>query len=136
MLAMDGADVVGGTGEGAVFRLSVDAGGNVTLTQYAQIDHLPESLDSSNDNASVSLASGVITLSATATVTDFDHDEASGTLTADLGGNISFDDDIPSVNVAVVVDGGIHADDTGRADHRCGARHGHGELRSRLPRRR
>ena len=100
-------DVVGGTGEGAVFRLSVDAGGNVTLTQYAQIDHLPESLDSSNDNASVSLARGMITLSATATVTDFDHDQASGTVTADLGGNIRFDDDVPSVNVAVVVDGGI-----------------------------
>ena len=28
-------------------------------------------------------------------------------MTADLGGNISFDDDVPSVNVAVVVDGGI-----------------------------
>ena len=74
MLAMDGADVVGSTAEGAVFRLSVDANGNVTLTQYAQIDHLPEDADASNDNASVSLASGVITLSATATVTDFDHD--------------------------------------------------------------
>ena len=100
-------DVVGSTGEGAVFRLSVDADGNVTLTQFAQIDHLPESLDASNDNASVSLASGVITLSATATATDFDHDQATQTVTADLGGIISFDDDVPSVNVAVVVDGGI-----------------------------
>ena len=70
--------------------------GHVTLTQYQHIDHLPEDVDSVNDNASVTLANGVLLLSATATATDFDNDQATQTVTADLGGNISFDDDVSS----------------------------------------
>ena len=56
-----------GNGEGAVFRLVVDTGGNVTLTQYQQIDHLPEDLDGFNDNTNLALANGASLLSATAT---------------------------------------------------------------------
>jgi large repetitive protein len=106
-LSMDGSDVLGSTAAGAVFRISVDASGTVTLTQYAQIDHLPEDLDASNDNANIALASGLVTLSATATTSDFDNDTATATVSADLGGNIAFDDDVPSVSAAAVADGGI-----------------------------
>ncbi len=46
-------------------------------------------------------------LSATATVTDGDNDTATTTVSADLGGNISFDDDVPSLTLGAVADGGI-----------------------------
>src|SRR5690606_6463040 len=60
------------TDPSVVFSLSVDGSGSVTLTQYAEIDHLPEDVDASNDNANLLLGSGKVTLSATATVTDGD----------------------------------------------------------------
>ncbi|WP_192385141.1 DUF5801 repeats-in-toxin domain-containing protein [Mesorhizobium silamurunense] len=93
-----GNDIVGSTAShGEIFRISVDATGTVTLTQSQQIDHLPESLDTTNNNAHIDLGNGLVTLSATATVTDGDHDQATSTVSTDLGGNIGFDDDIPSI---------------------------------------
>jgi hypothetical protein len=101
MLVADGADVVGRTTVGSlatdVFRLHVDGSGQVTLTQYEHIDHLPEDVDGVNDNAQVALPGGVLLLDATATVTDADYDQAAVTVGADLGGNIRFDDDVPTV---------------------------------------
>ena len=84
------------TDPSVVFSIAVDSAGLVTLTQYAEIDHLPEDVDAINDNANIGLATGLVTLSATATVTDGDNDTAATTLSLDLGGNISFDDDIPT----------------------------------------
>ncbi|WP_189363029.1 DUF5801 repeats-in-toxin domain-containing protein, partial [Mesorhizobium sp. M4A.F.Ca.ET.022.05.2.1] len=108
-LAKVGNDIVGSTAShGEIFRIAVDANGTVTLTQSQQIDHLPESLDTTNNNAHIDLGSGLVTLSATATVTDGDHDQATSTVSTDLGGNIGFDDDIPSLIVpasAVVANG-------------------------------
>jgi predicted RNA-binding protein with TRAM domain len=106
-LSMDGSDVVGSTSAGAVFRISVDGSGTVTLTQYAQIDHLPEDVDASNDNANVALGSGLVTLSATATTVDFDNDTATAVVSVDLGGNLSFDDDVPTVTASAVADGAV-----------------------------
>ncbi|WP_281034999.1 DUF5801 repeats-in-toxin domain-containing protein, partial [Mesorhizobium sp. M4A.F.Ca.ET.020.02.1.1] len=97
-LAKVGNDIVGSTAShGEIFRIAVDANGTVTLTQSQQIDHLPESLDTTNNNAHIDLGSGLVTLSATATVTDGDHDQATSTVSTDLGGNIGFDDDVPTV---------------------------------------
>ncbi|POU24534.1 DUF5801 repeats-in-toxin domain-containing protein, partial [Aeromonas hydrophila] len=71
------------------------------------LDHLPEDVDNSNDNNLISLANGKVLLSATVTVVDGDNDTATGTVSADLGGNISFEDDVPSVTINAVADGGI-----------------------------
>ena len=90
------------TDPSVVFSIAVDSAGLVTLTQYAEIDHLPETVDATNDNFNIGLATGLVTLSATATVTDGDNDTATTTVTADLGGNISFDDDLPSVTVGAI----------------------------------
>ncbi|MFA5081989.1 MAG: retention module-containing protein, partial [Hydrogenophilaceae bacterium] len=95
----------------SIFAISVsnatgDAG-TVTLTQYQQIDHLPEDADATNDNAYLALANGKVELSATATVTDFDNDQVTDTVTVDLGGNIGFDDDVPSVDVGAVTESSI-----------------------------
>jgi Mg-chelatase subunit ChlD len=72
----------------------VDAAGLVTLKQSAEIDHLP-----AINNVQIALANGKVSLSATATVTDGDNDQATTGISADLGGNIRFDDDIPSISV-------------------------------------
>ena len=84
------------TDPSVVFSIAVDSAGLVTLTQYAEIDHLPENVDATNDNTNIALATGLVTLTATATVTDGDNDTATTTVSADLGGNISFDDDVPT----------------------------------------
>ncbi|BCG97024.1 DUF5801 repeats-in-toxin domain-containing protein [Mesorhizobium sp. 131-2-1] len=103
-----GNDIVGSTAShGEIFRIAVDAAGTVTLTQSQQIDHLPESLDTTNNNAHIDLGNGLVSLSATATVTDGDHDQATSTVSTDLGGNIGFDDDIPSLTVGTVADAAI-----------------------------
>ncbi|WP_231939819.1 DUF5801 repeats-in-toxin domain-containing protein, partial [Aeromonas dhakensis] len=73
----------------------------------AELDHLPEDVDNSNDNNLISLANGKVLLSATVTVVDGDNDTATGTVSADLGGNINFEDDVPSVTINAVADGGI-----------------------------
>ncbi|MGY4047604.1 DUF5801 repeats-in-toxin domain-containing protein, partial [Aeromonas piscicola] len=102
-----GSDIVGSTTAGEVFRISVASNGTVTLTQSAELDHLPEDVDNSNDNNLISLASGKVLLSATVTVVDGDNDTATGTVSADLGGNIRFEDDVPSVTINAVADGSI-----------------------------
>ncbi|WP_342374533.1 retention module-containing protein, partial [Aeromonas dhakensis] len=106
-LSKVGNDIVGSTADGEVFRISVASNGTVTLTQSAELDHLPEDVDNSNDNNLISLANGKVLLSATVTVVDGDNDTATGTVSADLGGNINFEDDVPSVTINAVADGGI-----------------------------
>ncbi|MGY3896452.1 DUF5801 repeats-in-toxin domain-containing protein [Aeromonas enterica] len=104
-----GSDIVGATSEGEVFRISVASNGTVTLTQSAALDHVPEDVDNSNDNSVISLASGKVLLSATVTVVDGDNDTATGTVSADLGGNLNFEDDVPTAkdNSVVVAEAGL-----------------------------
>uniref|UniRef100_UPI001FEE929D DUF5801 repeats-in-toxin domain-containing protein n=1 Tax=Aeromonas hydrophila TaxID=644 RepID=UPI001FEE929D len=104
-----GSDIVGSTTAGEVFRISVASNGTVTLTQSAELDHLPEDVDNSNDNNLISLANGKVLLSATVTVVDGDNDTATGTVSADLGGNIRFEDDVPTAkdNSVVITEAGL-----------------------------
>jgi hypothetical protein len=100
--ATEGGITAGNT----IFTLSVDSGGVVTQTQYAEIDHsLPG--DTSNYDAQIaSLANGLVQLSATTLVTDGDGDTATDTANIDLGGNVRFADDGPSTssNSTVLLD--------------------------------
>ena len=83
-----------GSETGAVaFSVSVDASGNVTLVQNIAMDHPIEGV--SHDEP-IFLGDGVLDLKAT--VTDGDNDTASENL--DLGGNLSFKDDGPSIVLA------------------------------------
>ncbi|WP_242525572.1 retention module-containing protein [Aeromonas dhakensis] len=108
-LSKVGNDIVGSTTDGEVFRISVASNGTVTLTQSAELDHLPEDVDNSNDNNLISLANGKVLLSATVTVVDGDNDTATGTVSADLGGNINFEDDVPTAkdNSIVITEAGL-----------------------------
>ncbi|MFA6220559.1 MAG: DUF5801 repeats-in-toxin domain-containing protein, partial [Erythrobacter sp.] len=98
-LAFEGADIVGSANGTEVFRLSVDpATGVVTLTQYQEIDHaLPGESSAPYDDQLAVLADGALSLQGTATITDGDGDQASETVSLDLGGNIRFADDGPTV---------------------------------------
>ncbi|WP_152224797.1 retention module-containing protein [Pseudomonas sp. SCB32] len=99
-----GSQVVGSTAStqagvnagNTVFGLSVDGGGKVTLTQYAELDH-----NQPGNDQQVSLDGGLVSLQGTATITDFDGDKASSTASLDLGGKVTFDDDGPSISVGL-----------------------------------
>ncbi|RYD44483.1 MAG: tandem-95 repeat protein [Sphingomonadales bacterium] len=102
-----GGTVVGSTSATAggvsaantIFSLGVNpATGVVTLTQFAEIDHAPNS-DTSvpYDDQFASLANGLVRLNGTATITDADGDSQTSTAFVDLGGNIRFADDGPSI---------------------------------------
>ncbi|MEA1620089.1 DUF5801 repeats-in-toxin domain-containing protein, partial [Erythrobacter sp. T5W1-R] len=101
----------GGVNAGnTVFDLSVSSTGAVTLNQYQQIDHAVEGTTTAPfDDQLVVLANGKIALTARSTITDGDGDTATDSATVDLGGNVRFADDGPTVTTtgtgpALVVD--------------------------------
>ncbi|PWJ94153.1 hypothetical protein C8D77_101836 [Mesorhizobium loti] len=85
--------VIGTTASGGleVFRVSVDAAGNVTLDQSRAVVHS----DTTDPNDSTSLAADNL-IQLTATVTDKDGDHLSASL--DIGQNLNFKDDGPSIS--------------------------------------
>jgi hypothetical protein len=82
-----------------VFTVSVDADGKMTLTQLQQIDHNKDETEPTYDDDEIALAAGKLTLTASATITDFEGDSATDKETIDLGGNLVFDDDGPFIDV-------------------------------------
>jgi len=92
--ATDANDIAGSK----VFTVSVNATtGQVTLTQYATIDHATPGVDSHYDDQTATIKSGVLSLTATVTVTDRDFDTASDTKSIDLNSHILFHDAGPEV---------------------------------------
>jgi VCBS repeat-containing protein len=88
------------TDPSVVFSLAVDSSGVVTLTQHAEIDHaLPGVTSAPYDTQLATLGDGLVRLTATAQVVDGDGDTATGSAFIDLGGNIQFADDGPSISV-------------------------------------
>lgn len=103
-------DVVGTTaigGEG-VLRISVDADGNVTVTQLRAVVHdNPDDPEEDSGPSMFSLAS-LVTLTATAYDGDGDHAEA----TADIGLAFNFDDDGPAMDLSDTPPPVLVTDDT------------------------
>src|SRR6187551_694398 len=101
-----------------VFTLSVASGtGVVTLTQFDTIDHTQtDTYNNAYINDVQSLANSLVDLKATATTTDSEGDNATGSALLDLGGNIQFGDDGPQAPtvvlsqtepIAITFDGGL-----------------------------
>jgi len=95
------------TGGDLVFTVEVDADGNVKLNQIRAIVH--DSPDTQDEFRT--LLAAAVTL--TATATDADGDEASDT--AEIGDNLQFYDDAPSIDVGgskpdLIVDESVFAD--------------------------
>ncbi|MBB1605764.1 MULTISPECIES: retention module-containing protein [unclassified Pseudomonas] len=84
-----------------IFNLKVDGSGSVTLTQYAEIDHALPGATSNYATQQAPLATGLVSLQATATITDYDGDKASSTASLDLGNKVAFADDGPSISVGL-----------------------------------
>ncbi|MEK1908239.1 MAG: VWA domain-containing protein, partial [Pseudomonas sp.] len=93
-----------------VFSLSVNAGsGQVTLTQYQEINHDLPGSSSNYASQEELLGTGLVGLKLTATITDGDGDFASTNKVLDLGGKVAFDDDGPTArdNTISVTEGGV-----------------------------
>ncbi|WP_221627178.1 immunoglobulin-like domain-containing protein [Halopseudomonas xiamenensis] len=91
----DGLTVTGHVGDDsgpAAFTISVDANGEVTLTQNRPLHHT----DPNNHDDVLRLPDGSLKLTATATDGDGDTDSAS----VDIGGRFSFKDDGPTIGAA------------------------------------
>ncbi|SFQ85008.1 VCBS repeat-containing protein [Halopseudomonas formosensis] len=91
----DGLTVTGHVGDDsgpAAFTISVDANGEVTLTQNRPLKHS----DPNNHDDVLTLPAGSLKLTATATDGDGDTDSAS----VDIGGRFSFRDDGPTIGAA------------------------------------
>ena len=82
-----------------VFNVTVSNTGVVTLTQFSQIDHPiagdPTPTVTPFADHIISMADGLITLTATASVTDGDGDTAVDSETVGIGANLQFADDGP-----------------------------------------
>jgi VCBS repeat-containing protein len=97
-LALVAGEIVGSAGGNPVFSVAVNAAtGQVTVTQFAEIDHPLPGASGGYDSQLLELPSGLIELRGTATITDRDGDSISDNVTLDLGGNIRFADDGPAV---------------------------------------
>ncbi|WP_374383083.1 DUF5801 repeats-in-toxin domain-containing protein [Dongia sp.] len=85
-----------------VFSISLSAptGNNVTatLTQYQEVDHDAPGSNSNYDSQIEWLPNGLVALTGTLTIVDGDGDIASDSKTIDLGGNVGFKDDGPSLS--------------------------------------
>jgi VCBS repeat-containing protein len=97
-LALVSGEIVGSAAGTPIFSIAVNpATGVVTLTQFAEIDHPLPGSDSNYAAQLVELAANLVELRGTATIVDRDGDSISDTVAVDLGGNIRFADDGPSI---------------------------------------
>ena len=87
-----------------IFDLAVSASGSVTLQQFAEIDHALPGVSSNYAAQEATMADDLVTLTDTVTLTDGDGDTASDSEVLNIGANIRFDDDGPSVVLAAPVD--------------------------------
>jgi VCBS repeat-containing protein len=93
------------TGGALAFTVTVNAGGSVTLDQIRAVQHP----DANNPNDSVTLsADNLVTLTATVTDKDGDHQSA----TANIGQNLVFQDDGPSISLAAIAEPTLTVDET------------------------
>ena len=86
-----------------IFTVSTTNTGIVTLTQFAQIDHTntdPSPTGTPFDDHGISLADGAITLTRTLTVVDKDGDSVTGSAAVQIGANLRFLDDGPTIGLA------------------------------------
>jgi hypothetical protein len=87
-----------------VFDLAVNATGSVTLQQFAEIDHALPGASSNYAAQQATMADDLITLTNAVTLTDRDGDTAADSELLNIGANIKFDDDGPSIVLAAPTD--------------------------------
>ncbi|MCL6741878.1 DUF5801 domain-containing protein [Sphingomonas sp. RB56-2] len=97
-----------------IFDVSVDSGGIVTLTQYQQIDHAVENPSGPpfNDQLATQMVDSLITLTASATLTDKDGDTVTDSEVANIAANLRFTDDGPDAALSATAVGSVTLDET------------------------
>ncbi|MES2699116.1 MAG: DUF5801 repeats-in-toxin domain-containing protein [Pseudomonadota bacterium] len=107
------------TDPSVIFSITVNGtSGLVTLTQHVEIDHSPPGATAAPyDTQLIDLPSGLVGVTATADIEDFDVDTDSDSETIDLAGFVKFADDGPSIDAAVA-DGDTVVLETQDADTR------------------
>ena len=98
-----------------IFDVTVDANGVVTLTQYQQIDHDtadPTPTGPGFADHIVDLADGLVTLTASSSLTDRDGDTVTDSETVNIGANLNFTDDGPNADVSGTAVGTVTLDET------------------------
>ncbi|KQX29988.1 beta strand repeat-containing protein [Variovorax sp. Root434] len=87
-----------------VFDLAVSTSGSVTLQQFAEIDHALPGASSNYSAQQATLADDLVTLTDSVTLTDRDGDTATDSKVLNIGANIKFDDDGPTIVLATPTD--------------------------------
>ncbi|HEX6072762.1 MAG TPA: DUF5801 repeats-in-toxin domain-containing protein [Sphingomicrobium sp.] len=110
-LFLVGGLVVGSTAASAglidasntIFTVSTTNTGIVTLTQFQQIDHPLQAgpNDAPFADQFASLADGLVTLTRSETVVDNDGDSVTGSATVNIGANLHFTDDGPTIDPSI-----------------------------------
>jgi len=99
------ATLGGVTAGNTVFDVSVSGTGVVTLNQYSEIDHPiaqdPTPTGTPFGDQTISMLDSLITLTASATLTDKDGDTVSDQETVNIGANLHFADDGPDVSATL-----------------------------------
>jgi T1SS-143 domain-containing protein len=109
------ATEIGVNAGNTVFDVQVAADGTVTLTQYQQIDH--DTVDPTPGGSPfvdhvVSLTDGLVTLTASSSLTDRDGDTVTDSEVVNIGANLHFTDDGPNADVSGVAIGTVILDET------------------------
>ncbi|RUR69357.1 hypothetical protein EJP67_20065 [Variovorax guangxiensis] len=104
VLGSTSATEAGVAAANTIFDLAVSAAGSVTLRQFAEIDHALPGASSNYPAQQATMADDLITLTNAVTLTDRDADTASDSKLLNIGANIKFDDDGPSIVLATPTD--------------------------------
>jgi len=102
-LSADKQTVTGTYAGGTAFTVTLLADGRITVTQFVPLEHNTDGTFLSGAHDDALTLSGLI--NATITIKDFDGDTDSETVA--IGGNITFKDDGPTVDVTAGADAGL-----------------------------
>jgi VCBS repeat-containing protein len=113
-LTFNAGIIEGRAGGQLIFTLATNpTTGVVTLTQLVEIDHAVEGTTTAPfDDQFAVLAAGKVALTGTATIADKDSDSASEAVVLDLGGNVRFADDGPTVTLSATPAPTLTVDET------------------------
>ena len=113
------ATQAGVTAGNTVFTVSTTNTGVVTLTQFLQIDHPigqdPTPTGTPFADQLISMADGLVTLTRSETVVDNDGDSVTGSATVNIGANLRFTDDGPTISLADRGEPTLEVDETNLA---------------------
>jgi len=102
-----------------IFTVSTTNSGEVTLTQFQQIDHTNADPSPTGDpypDHIINMADGLVTLTRSETAVDGDGDQVTGSATVNIGANLNFTDDGPTIDPSLNEVGAAVVDESAPVD--------------------